>query len=203
MESTERLLFIAALITFLIAMQTRRRSHAYVGAAMLIFILVISLTHHDQPASETARDERTIEKTLIDDATQLALQAHGLLLTMPHSKAESLRAQRSDAPAARFYAAEQDWLNRAEHGKPLNSFVDENASTAAIRIVAADSFLTGAVQSAVEHCNGKDADKNMALAEKIIADARASLNGHGDPHFPTPDLTNQLNGQNNCADDGG
>jgi len=199
-ESTERLLFIVALITFLIATQTRRRSHAYVGATMLLLILVTSFAHHDQPPAQVAQDERTVEKNLIDEVTQLDQEAHTILEHTPHTKAES---QQDQPIATHFYAEEQDWLNRAEHGKPLSLFVDQNASTAAIRIVAVDGFLTGAVQSAIENCNPKDADTNINLVDKIIADAKASLDGHGDPHFPTPDLSNQLDGSNDCSDDGG
>jgi hypothetical protein len=197
-ETTEHLLFVAALIMFLVAAFTRKRSHAYVGATTLLLALLSATAQPPPPATEVARHERALEQRSIYRAHDLDKEAHAILRLTPHTKGGSLRAQ---ARATRFFAAEQAWLTRAEEGKPLKDYVDTNASTAAIRIVAADAYLTGAVQAAVGLCNPKDADANMVRADKIIADADAALHGHGDPHVQAPDLTNQLTGTNNCTDD--
>ena len=201
MDLTGRLVLLAALITFLIAVQTRNRLHLYTAATMLLVILIITFTPKGLPPAEVAQQEIRTETLLIDQAAALARQAHEIVENAPSSKAEAAEAHKPNGEAARFYLAEQNWLTRAEHGKPLDSFVDPNASTAAIRIVAVDSFLTGAVASAIENCNDHDSSLNLALADKIIDDARKSLSGHGDPHFPTPDLSRQLDGSNNCVDD--
>lgn len=196
METTGHLVFFAALITFLIAALTRERTHAYVGAVMLLFALLCALERPPPPTAEIIGQERALEQGLIDQAHDLDKEAHAILLQTPHTKGGSSRAQ---ARANRFYAAEQAWLTRAEAGKPLKDYVDTNASTAAIRIVAADAYLTGAVKASVEDCDPEDADANMGQADKIIADADAALHGHGAPNVQAPDLSNELT--DNCTDD--
>jgi hypothetical protein len=198
---TARVLFVVALIAFIFSMRSKDRIHAYVGATLLLAVIIIG-SCFPTPTSNymIAREERAQEQSLIDQARVLDKDAHVLLVHTPHTRQE---AQNAADETAHFLSVEQAWLTRAEQGKPLKDYVDADAATAAIRIVAADSYLTGAVQSAMQHCDPKDADMNMDRADAIIADADAALHGHGDPHFQAKDLTNQLNGTDACSNDGG
>lgn len=201
MELTEAFVFIAALLVFLLAAKTRNKIHLYVGATLLLFVFILPLTDHQQPPATIAAEERSTESSIIAQAAVLDRQAHAIIDNPPRTKSDSTDARDPNGTAAHFETAASNWLTRAEHGKPLDSFVDHNASTAAIRIVAAGSFLTSAVEAAVENCNDHDSHLNMAMADRIITDAKNSLADRGDPHFPTPDLSRQLDDSNNCIDE--
>ena len=194
MLTLARLVLAFAILVFMAAIITRQRRFIFAGALILSTAMLTQISWGPPPAVVAAQERRN-EAEIIHRAEQLAHEAQGIISEVPRTTEE---AQRADGAAARFYHKEQAWLNSAEYGKPLDSFVDENASNAAIRIVAVDNFLMGAVQSAIFNCNDHDSLLNMSVADTIIADAAASLDGHGNPNFSAPDLTHRLNGSNNC-----
>ncbi len=195
MRFAPHLVLLFAVCVFVLAGLTRRREYLYLG---FIGLLAGVLWLRPSAPEMTADDERVLEQRVITAASGLADQAQQILDNIPRTRNESLAAQ---ATENQFAQAEHAWFEEAESGKPLNAFHDPYSSTAALRILGADSYLTASVQASIERCNDHDAALALQAARAVIRDARAALGGQVDVHFIPPDLSHRFDNSDNCTNE--